>query len=304
MNVIVTTTIHPPTAAIEMFQAMPGWHLVVVGDHKTPTGYHLHNGTYVSPEDQEKYDSSLSAAIGWNCIQRRNFGFLWAKDMGAEIVATVDDDNKPLSDWGENLLIGREVEMNYYMIDHPAFDPVGATNHGYLWHRGFPLQLIGGRDYSYRTRRAVIADVQADFWNGDPDIDAICRMEHAPTCEFDDACFPFAANKMGPFNSQNTFLAASVLRDYFMFPHVGRMDDIWGSFYAQAVGHKVVWNKASVHQIRNVHDPVQDMKQEYVGYEKNLNLVQDMANDAGAIRAYLPDRALLAFDLYRRHFDL
>ena len=36
-------------------------------------------------------------------------------------------------------------------------------------------------------------DVQADFWNGDPDIDAICRMEHAPECNFDSSYFPFTS---------------------------------------------------------------------------------------------------------------
>ena len=56
---------------------------------QTPVPYPLKNGIYVSPGDQEKYDLGLSDAIGWNCIQRRNFGFLFAKDLGAEIVATV-----------------------------------------------------------------------------------------------------------------------------------------------------------------------------------------------------------------------
>jgi len=35
-KVIVTTTIHPPTEAIEAFQAMEDWELVVIGDKKTP----------------------------------------------------------------------------------------------------------------------------------------------------------------------------------------------------------------------------------------------------------------------------
>jgi len=48
----------------------------------------------------------------------------------------------------------------------------------------------------------------ADFWNGDPDIDAICRMEHAPVCEFDEACFPIASNNPVPFNSQKHILIA------------------------------------------------------------------------------------------------
>ena len=107
-KVIVTTTINPPTKAILGFQAMKDWELVVIGDKKTPP-YKLERGIYVGPEEQEKYDPALSEAIGWNCIQRRNLGLLWAHDMGADIVAVVDDDNIPYPGSGEALTLGREV---------------------------------------------------------------------------------------------------------------------------------------------------------------------------------------------------
>jgi hypothetical protein len=179
---------------------------------------------------------------------------------------------------------------------------MGATNHRLLWHRGYPLELLPKRDYTRKTRKTVRVDVQADFWNGDPDVDAVCRMEHAPECSFDPGCFPLAADKMGPFGSQNTFLRGAWLRDYFMFPHVGRMDDIWASYYLQAKGCRVVWNQASVYQQRNLHDLTHDMQQEYPGYENNLRLVRDLAADAESLLAYLPGRSARAFELYRRHF--
>ncbi len=302
-KVIVTTTINPPTKAIEALQAMKDWELVVVGDKKTPKDYRLDRGIYVPPEEQEKYDPALSDAIGWNCIQRRNFAFLWAKDMKADIVALVDDDNIPYAGWGENLLVGKEVEVDYYETDLPAFDPIGATNHRNLWHRGFPFQLVVKRDYSKKTRKKVRVDIQADFWDGDPDIDAICRIEHAPECKFDSKYFPLASNKIGPFDSQNTFIRPEVLNDYFQFPFVGRMDDIWPGYYVQARGFKVVYNKASVYQDRNVQDLTVNMRNEYIGYENNLKLVQDLVRDPESILSYLPGRAAWAFQLYRRHFE-
>ena len=302
-KVIVTTTINPPTEAIERFQAMKDWDLVVIGDKKTPKDYPMSRGIYVTPEEQEKYDPAFSEAIGWNCIQRRNFGLLWARDLKADIVAVVDDDNIPLKGWGENLLVGRNVEVNYYETDLPAFDPVGATNHPHLWHRGYPLQLLPKRRYDKVSRKQVTADVQADFWNGDPDIDAVCRMEHAPECDFAPDRFPIASNKLSPFNSQNTFLRGAVLADYFLFPHVGRMDDIWAAYYVQAKGFRVVYNKASVYQQRNAHDLVRDMKQEYVGYENNLQIVENLPKDPESILAFLPGRSVWAFQLYRRHFQ-
>lgn len=302
-RVIVTTTINPPTEAIRRFDAMREWDLVAVGDLKTPADYRLERGVYMSPAEQEKYDKELSDAIGWNCIQRRNFGLLLAHEMRADLVAVIDDDNIPLEGWGRDLLVGREARVNFYQTAAPAFDPIGATNYPHLWHRGFPLQLLRQRDYSHKNWAMVTADIQADFWNGDPDIDAVCRMEHGSECEFDPTCFPMASNKPAPYNSQNTFLSAKVLPHYFLFPHIGRMDDIWASYYVQSLGFKAVFNKASVYQERNAHNLTHDMRQEYLGYEHNLNLLVDLSRNPESITSYLPGRSVWAFTLYRRHFE-
>ncbi len=295
---IVTTTINPVTEAILKFQALPDWKLVVVGDLKTPKDYHLDNGVFLSPRQQEDMDKELSDLVGWNCIQRRNFGLLYAYKMGADVVAVVDDDNVPMEQWGKNLLVGTEAEVNFYESQESAFDPVGATNHGNLWHRGFPLQFLSSRKYSNPTKKKVRVDVQADFWNLDPDIDAVCRMEHSPDCEFQDKYFPMSSNVMSPFNSQNTFLARSVLKNYFLFPHVGRMDDIWAAFFTQSKGAKVVYNKASVKQHRNRHDFTEDMKAEYLGYENNHKITKDI----NFLWSALPEKSAQAFARYQTHF--
>ena len=295
---IVTTTINPVTEAIVKFQALKDWQLVVVGDLKTPQDYHLVNGTFLSPQQQEGIDKELSDLVGWNCIQRRNFGLLYAYQKGADVVAVVDDDNVPLPHWGKDLLVGSEAEVHFYDCHEPAFDPLGATNHGNLWHRGFPLQFISSRKYAPPKRKKVRVDVQADFWNLDPDIDAVCRMEHAPECQFQDGYFPMASNAMSPFNSQNTFLSRAVLKNYFLFPHVGRMDDIWAAFFAQSQGASVVYNKASVNQYRNRHDFTEDMKAEYLGYEYNHKIVKDIK----FLKSVLPEKSAQAFARYQTHF--
>jgi hypothetical protein len=301
-KVIVTTTINPPTEAINKFQAMKDWDLVVIGDMKTPKDYKITRGMYVTPEMQEKYDKEFSNAIGWNCIQRRNFGLLWAHDMKADIVALVDDDNIPFTNWGQNLYLGKETEVNYYETSLPVFDPVGSTNYKHIWHRGYPLQLLSKREYSNKSKKTITPDIQADFWDGDPDIDAVCRMEHAPDCTFDKKYFPVASNKLSPFNSQNTFLTRRVLKDYFLFPYIGRMDDIWASYYVEAKGYKVVYGQASVFQARNIHDLVKDMKMEYMGYENNLKIVNELASNPDNILKYLPEKSQVAFNLYQKHF--
>jgi hypothetical protein len=302
-RIIVTTTINPPTEALHKFDAMKDWTLVVAGDQRTPADFRLKNGVYLSPHEQEKYHKKFSDLIGWNTIRRRNFGFLIAKDMQADVVATVDDDNIPLDDWGQNVFVGEQIEVNYYETSLPCFDPVGATNYPQLWHRGFPLQLLTERDYSQRTRKKVRVDVQADFWNGDPDIDAVCRLEHRPWCQFAPDSFPLAANKPAPFNSQNTFLRGDILQDYFMVPFVGRMDDIWGAYHLQSCGYQVVFNKATVEQQRNPQDLTKNLKDEFLGYEKTIALVKAMADGRYSPQEYWPEQSVKAFQCYQECFS-
>tara|TARA_B100001173_G_scaffold271493_1_gene249467 strand:- start:2569 stop:3492 length:924 start_codon:yes stop_codon:yes gene_type:complete len=299
---IICTSINKPTVAVKKFDSMKDWKLVIVGDKKTPKNYKLKNGIYLSPKKQEKIDKKLSDLIGWNCIQRRNFGILYAWKNGADIVAVVDDDNIPYKDWGKKLLINNKIKTNFYKTNSEAFDPISVTNHKHLWHRGFPIQILNKRNKVKKQKKIMQPDIQADFWNGDPDIDAICRMEHHPNCKFKNKYFPLASNKISPFNSQNTFISKKVLPHYFLFPHIGRMDDIWASFYVISKGFKVVYNKASVFQKRNEHDLTKDMLKEFIGYENNLNLIKDLKKNINNINSYIPERSRLAFLRYQKHF--
>jgi hypothetical protein len=144
---IVCTSINHPTKAIHAYDAMKEWKLIVVGDKKTPKNYSLDHGLYLSPDDQLDMSAELSDLIGWNCIQRRNFGLLHAFNLGADVVCTVDDDNIPLKNWGTSLFINKSVNAKKFDTRSIAFDPIGATSYAHLWHRGFPLELIPERDY-------------------------------------------------------------------------------------------------------------------------------------------------------------
>ncbi len=298
-KVIVTTTINPPTKALMKFAEVEGWHLVVTGDLKTPTPYQINGATYLSPADQEKLAPKLSNLIGWNCMQRRNFGFIWALRQGASAIATVDDDNIPYDNWGQETLVDQEVDVNFYKSTVPAFDPVGATNYPHLWHRGYPIQWLSNRNYAERSTARLRIDVDAGFWNGDPDIDAICRMEHAPQVEFIHESFPISGNQIAPFNSQNTILSSRVFPDYFLFPRIGRMDDIWGAFWLQSKGFNVTFTKPSVFQARNEHDLTRDFEAEILGYTKSHELLRALKNDGpDAIWNYLPERSRETYEAY------
>ena len=212
----------------------------------------------------------------------------------------MDDDNIPYEGWGENVLVGNTVEVDTYEDPNGVFDPISVTEHTSIWHRGFPVQLVPKRRPVYSGRRSIKCLVQADFWDGDPDVDAICRLSMAPQVKFK-KFEPFSPLNITPFNSQNTFLHRDVIPYYMMIPHVGRMDDIWGAYLLQQeMGEShdpfICFAAASVYQDRNDHDLVVDLEQEVIGYRNNLNIL------GSGVLKHLPEESLNAWNLYRAQF--
>ena len=297
---IVTTTINPPTTI--KYSRKEDWTLIVVGDTKTPHyDYENLNCIYLSPEYQEKTYPELSETIGWKSIQRRNIGFVEAYNRGADIVATVDDDNIPYDDWGTNVIVGETVEIDFYNTDLGVFDPLSVTEHNQVWHRGFPIDLVPYRSrvsYGGKLKRRVL--VQADLWDGDPDIDAMARLSIRPIVKFDKIQGPYGSLSISPFNSQTTFLAREVIPYYSVFPHVGRMDDIWGGYVLQHYFPKsVVYNKASVYQDRNVQDLVTNLEKEIIGYRYTTDLIRSLSE----WESIVPKETLAYWNAYRRCFE-
>lgn len=298
---IVTTTINSPTIATKKFSKFSDWTLIVVGDLKTPhEEYENLDCIYLSPEKQELINKDLSDIIGWKSIQRRNLGFLYAYRQGADIIATVDDDNIPYDEWGKNVLVGKEIECDIYESENGVFDPLSITSRNEVWHRGYPIEYVPSRhkvEYKGKTKRKVL--VQADLWDGDPDIDAMARLSIKPVVKYSDIIDPYCSNQISPFNSQNTFLSREVIPYYAVLPYVGRMDDIWGAYIMQNYfPNSIVYNKSSVYQDRNIQDLVTNLENEIIGYRNTLKIVKDLSN----YTSYLPEKTKEFFKVYQSCF--
>jgi len=306
---IVTTTINRPTTATLKFCEISdrnNWYFVIVGDTKTPHEDYINlennhkNVIYLSPEEQDKLYPELSKIIGWETIQRRNIGFVYAYKNGAEVMATVDDDNIPYDNWGQNLMIGKEIEIDLYEPELDVFDPLSITVNNHIWHRGYPIEYLQKRhlvEYKGKTIRKVL--VQADLWDGDPDIDAMARLTFKPVVKYSDIKQPYCSNKISPFNSQNTFLSREVIPYYSVLPFVGRMDDIWGGYILQYYfPNSVIYSPASVYQDRNVQDLITNLEKEIIGYRNTSQLLGDLLNFEGLI----PKETLLFYNTYKKSF--
>jgi len=301
---IITTTINQPTVATLKFVEIAkrdGWVFVVVGDLKTPhEEYEKLDLIYLHPDKQTELYPEVSELIGWRTIQRRNIGFIYAYQQGADIVATVDDDNIPYDNWGTDLYIGKEVEVDYFEPENHIFDPLSITNYSNLWHRGYPIELLQTRDrVEYKGKKIITPLIQADLWDGDPDIDAMCRLTFKPVCKFN-ITTPFASNKPSPFNSQNTFIHRDALKHYAVWPYTGRMDDIWGGYYTQNIirSDKLIYNRASVYQARNPQDLIRNLENEIIGYRNTLSFTYN----PNLKESYLPEQTTKFLEIYFNQF--
>lgn len=302
---IVTTTINAPTLALNKFSLLKDWKLIVVGDLKTPHHHYNNNKNiiYLNPKDQVKISKKLSDLIGWNCIQRRNFGYILAYKMGADLIATVDDDNIPYESWGKKLLVNKNIKIDYYNTKNVAFDPLAIFNFNQkIWHRGFPIQLLEYRKNFIKKKKISFFNIQANLWDLAPDIDAINRINLLHENFKFKNINPYSSNAFIPFNSQNTILTRKVIKKYFLFPHVGRMDDIWAAYYVQSLGFKVVFDNASVYQVRNYHNIYDDFNKEIIGYKNNLNLIFSLKRNSKFIKKFLPKKSYLALKVYEKLF--
>ena len=301
---IVTTTINSPTEATNLFLKRKDWKLIIVGDLKTPHDEYIklekehENLQYIHPDFQEKHYKELSDAIGWNKIMRRNIGFCEAYLQGAQLVASIDDDNIPYDEWGLEVYVGQEVVVDCWSADNGVFDPLSVTNANYMWHRGYPSELIPTRNnikYMGKIKRKVL--VQADLWDGVPDVDAMNRIIHNPRIKLR-VDGPFCSTNIAPFNSQNTFLAREVIPYYMVLPHAGRMDDIWGAYILQKqFPNSVIFNRPTVYQERHEphHRNMKDLKDETMGYEYSLKFIKG--------EFPLPADSAKAYELYKSFFQ-
>lgn len=329
---LVTTTINVPRC-LDAYLANAAEHqhgeqtsVVVVGDRKTPaaTGEYLadlvrrfgNRVTYLDVAAQEKLLRrwpALDIIIRYNCIQRRNVGYLQAALDGAEVIVAMDDDNFVTEgdDYiGRHLIVGRQTSVP--VVTHPdgwwnicsrlACDPPRR-----FYHRGYPKsrQLFTPEKTPVIKTSTVHPVVNAGLWLKNPDVDAttnieepvnVVRMEPIdgqPTCAL-------AAGTWCPFNSQNTAFDVRILPAMYLVVmldtvrgyRIGRLDDIWMSYFVRAIadqlGDAVLYGLPLVVQDRNPHNFVRDLAEELAGYILTEKIVEYLRGFKTEARSYLP----------------
>jgi len=293
-RVLITTTIHVP-------ENLRAWRdvgmtendvVIVAGDTNSPHEAIVKflqslpgDNRYLWPEDQGKW--RCSSVIGWKSVQRRNIALLEAMTLKPDYIVTVDDDNFPLTGnhfatWDAHL-DGSDTSYDT-VSSHNGWWNYGEMLAPPVVMRGFPLEVRHADPGLRRLTAERLVGVTAALWLGDPDCDAIQRIERAPetlVIAQRDAVLEYGT--WCPFNSQATAYLGVLAPLMNVWPFVGRYDDIWSSLLAQRVmvklGYTLRVGGPAVRQTRNPHNFLTDLKNEMFGLEYTwelANVLRDM----------------------------
>jgi hypothetical protein len=326
---LVTTTIHVPRCLdaylenADRYGRLGQVSVIVVGDRKTPaeTGAYLHDlhkrhGVPVRYLDVPAQESLLrrwpllDITLRYNCIQRRNVGYLQAALDGAEVIIAIDDDNFVTDEdyLAAHLQVGRRVEVP--VIEHPSgwwnvCQRLVSDPPRHFYHRGYPKSRQDWKKNGQLVQTGVVHPVvNAGLWLKNPDVDATTNIEEPINVTGMDsvagqrAC-ALARGTWCPFNSQNTAFDARTLPALYLVVmldtlrgyKIGRLDDIWMSYFLRAIADQlddaVLYGPPLVVQDRNPHNFVRDLSEELAGYILTEKLVNYLRTFKTGERNYL-----------------
>jgi hypothetical protein len=268
-NFIVITTIHPKSAGITKFEQFDDWHLILVGDKKSVPVESSEGVTFLSVEDQQQLGYTFAELCPYNHYARKNIGYLYAVQQGADVIYDTDDDNLPYNAWTMPSFVGlQKIKAQRQFINIYQY-----FTERFIWPRGFPLDEIQQRDrYDVDNTSPLAVGVWQGLADLDPDVDAIYRLIFAEPVKFDQSPpVILPAGHYCPFNSQNTFWHSFAFPYLYLPAKVSfRFTDVLRGYIAQ----RLMWQQnlhlgfmsANVYQERNTHNLMRDFEQELEGY--------------------------------------
>jgi reversibly glycosylated polypeptide/UDP-arabinopyranose mutase len=238
-------------------------------------------------EDCRVYDwATIDKELGGDAwiVSRKNaglriFGYLQAVQLGAHVIATIDDDCRPIA--GEPLMSGH--------VDSLFGTPAWVSSDPLLIARGVPYRQRGSLDN-------VMLNV--GLWRGVGDYDAPRSLvDAADLKEF----VPSSGSRVAP---RDQYIPISTMSLAFRvdalpimyLPLMGegqpydRFDDIWGGIIAKRVCDHLGWSITIGQPIvdhRRASDPFRNLVKEAAGIRRNETFWQEV--DAIKLQGTSPD---------------
>lgn len=272
------------------------WRFLVIGDTKSPASFSLAHCEFMSVAEQLAWSESHNLTYASLCptrhYARKNIGYIEAIRAGAPFIVETDDDNQPIElpsqvSTGDSnrhrrsFFAPRSLNRSAKVIHDGGWVNVyrywSKTD---IWPRGFPLECVQQSVPSLADTPAqpTACPIQQGLADENPDVDAIYRLTRSLPIFFDSHDdIALAAGTWCPFNSQNTtFFPQAFPLLYLPALCSFRMTDIWRSFVAQRICHVNRWHilfqNATVRQLRNDHNLMRDFEDEVSGYTRNAKI--------------------------------
>ena len=302
---IIITTINPPTKSVKAFSEKEDYHLIVVGDKKTPANWNSPNARFISAREQERSASKWMRYLPWHHYSRKMVGYLASIEQGAHIIIDTDDDNSPYAEWN-----CPDFEGVFEVIpeNRGFFNIYNHFTRQKIWPRGFPLNRINDQDNAPdgfpETQTSI--GVWQGLADGDPDVDAIYRLTNDGSCIFDDrGPVVLSRGTVCPFNSQNTAYRKELFALLYLPAYVTfRFTDILRGLVAQpimwAAGYQLGFTKATVFQERNDHDLMKDFESEIPCY-LHAEAVVELCSKATRARDSVADNLMNSYEALLKH---
>jgi hypothetical protein len=338
---LVITTINKPTIAQDFCDNFEKFGhtkdesaIIIIGDRKSPNeeSQAIADGLKARGFDVQYYDipsqekwlqrfPEFAAIIPYNTDNRRNIGYVMAKEQGAGAIITVDDDNYPLPDvdflGGHVAALGERKGVEIVKSANGWFNICDMmTNDGgaKIFPRGFPYK--SRKDYeknelTYRTGDVRVM-LNEGLWTNDPDVDAVTHL--ASDVRMIDLkekkSLVLDLGTFSPINSQNTMFHIDLLPAYYFVLMGEKIDglaldrygDIWQGLFMKKVmdtlGVYAAFGTPLAAHRRNSHNYFKDLKMELNGiiYTETIAefLEQSTLKGANASEAYADLTAQLA----------
>ena len=254
---------------------------ILIGDQDSPPNFSLEGCDFYSIEKQLKTDFSYAQNCPVKHYARKNIGYLLAIANGADIIFETDDDNYPLEKFWQIPIFQTEVK---YIESTSWINVYKYFTNDNIWPRGFALECIQNPvpEYGILETKEIFCPIQQAVVNGNPDVDAICRLIMPVEQTFrNDRRIALGPKSWSPFNSQSTKWAKQAFALLYLPAYCSfRMTDIWRSFVAQRIAWENNWpilfHGPTMFQHRNPHNLIKDFEDEISGYLNNFKISTEL----------------------------
>lgn len=221
-NWIVVAALGPPTREIRALASLGGWQLLAVGGSETPPDWKVSGAIFLSLDYQATLGYRINTYLPYNSFLRKNVGYLFAVQHGAQKIYDGDDKASVLGGSLDSVfdveLQGRksrrEPLLQYRTLpNRTVVNPFIHFGQQSVWPRGLPLEFVRhiSPDISYNEVFRGHQIIQQGLANGLPDVDSIfynTRRSHDElfNIRFDPGAPPVALphGTMTPCNAFNT----------------------------------------------------------------------------------------------------